>query len=87
MLSSVINENEGEESLDFNKDFHLIVNRTKIDFNKKSCRLLTFKDISVHHKLKHHEEKGELLKAIAATIFDKVIGSLNPTLETLQTLE
>ena len=56
LLSSVMNEEESDQSLDFSKDFHLIVNRTKIDFNKKSCRLLTFKDISVHHRLKHREQ-------------------------------
>ena len=87
MLSSIINEEDSDESIDFSKDFHLITYRTKIDFNKKSCRLITFKDVSLHHRLKHHEEKSELLKAMAAHIFDKVIDPLNPTLGALQTLE
>ena len=87
MLSSVINEEETEESIDFSKDFHFIINRTKIDFNKKSCRFVKFKDVSVHHRLKHQEEKGELLKAMTDHIFEKVINPLNTTLGILQTLE
>ena len=87
MLSSVISEEETEESIDFSKDFHLIINRTKIDFNKKSCRLVTFKDVSVHHRLKHQEEKGELLTAMTTHIFDKVIDPLNSMLGHLQKLK
>ena len=79
-------EDENEVPIDFNKDFHLIANRTKIDFNKKSCRLVTFKDVSVHHRLKHQEAKGELLKMMTAHIFDKVIDPLNPMLYILQKL-
>ena len=73
MLSSIVSDLDDEQSIDFAKDFHLVVKRTKIDFNKKSCQLLTFKDVSVHHRLKHHEEKGQLLKAVTDYVQQNVI--------------
>ena len=86
MLSSVISENGdvSEDPIDFRKDFHLIANRTRIDFNNKSCRLVTFKDVSVHHRVKHQEEKSELLEAMSIHIFNHVIDPLNPILRILQ---
>ena len=87
MLSSVLSETDHEQSIDFEKDYHLIVNRTHIDFNKKSCRLLTFKDVSVHHRLKNQEQKGELLKAMTAYMQVSIINQLNPTLKVLSILK
>ena len=88
LLSSIISEeaDNSSEPIDFTKDFHLIVNRTRIDFNNKSCRLVTFKDVSVHQRLKHQEEKDELLKVMTSHIRDKVIDPLDPVLFTLKKL-
>ena len=87
MLSSVLSDTDHEQSIDFEKDYHLIVNRTHIDFNKKNCRLLTFKDVSVHHRLKNQEQKGELLKAMTAYMQVSIINQLNPTLKVLSILK
>ena len=49
MLANMVDEDGPDELED--KDRQLIVNRTRIDFNKKSCRLISFTDISFVKKL------------------------------------
>ena len=44
MLANIVDEEEPDEVKD--KDIQLIVNRTIIDFNKKSCRLISIIDTS-----------------------------------------
>ena len=88
LLSSIISEEAANsaEPIDFTKDFHLIVNRTRIDFNNKSCQLVTFKDVSVHQRLKHQEEKDKLLKVMSSHICDKVIDPLDSVIFNLKKL-
>ena len=50
MLSNIVDDEDESDLRD--KDHHLIVSRTKIDFNKKDCELITITDISIFQKLK-----------------------------------
>ena len=79
MISSIISEEDDLRPNNSQKDFHLIVDRTQIDFNKKDCRLITFKDVSQHRRQKLQEEEGKLLKAMTSYIQANVIGVLNST--------
>ena len=51
MLNNMF-DGEVEDEIE-DKDRQLIVYRTRIDFNKKSCKLISFTDISFVQKLKH----------------------------------
>ena len=86
MISSIISEEDDLRPNGSQKDFHLVVDRTQIDFNKKNCRLITFKDVSVHHRQKLQEEEGKLVKAMTSSIQANIIGVLNSTLYILEIL-
>ena len=49
-LANLVDEEDDSDLRD--KDHHLIVSRTKMDFNLKDCELITFTDISAIQKLK-----------------------------------
>ena len=84
MLSSNKRDNFDDMPLDLDKDFHLVVSRTFIDFNKKKCKLVTFKDVTINHRLKYQEEKNQVKKKFKNYIEDVIINPLNPTLRVLQ---
>ena len=68
------------------KDRHVVVNRTKFDFNKKSCKLVTFTDITVYQKLKIQEEKSRVLEHLTTAIQDGIISPLNFTQDLIEEL-
>ena len=49
MLSPILGV--GDERDPHSRDRHLLINRTAIDFNKKSCRLISFTDVSLKQRL------------------------------------
>ena len=83
MLSSIIRDNNSDTPFDLEKDFHLVVRRTSIEFNQKQCCLVTFTDISVQDRLKHVQEKSNKEKALKTFIQDVIVNPLNPTLAVL----
>ena len=58
LLSSHCDEKSASEASD--GDRRLKVHRTRIDFNRKSCKLITFTDISVVKKLKSWKKTNQV---------------------------
>ena len=79
MLANVIDE-EGQDEIQ-DRDRQLIVFRTRIDFNKKSCRLISFTDISFVQKLKLLQETNKVFEMQSSFIQNKVIGKIALTLQ------
>ena len=74
MLANMVDEEAPDEIEE--SDRQLIVNRTRIDFNKKSCRLISFTDISFMQKLKLLEETNQVFEMQKSFISNKVIGKI-----------
>ena len=60
MLTNIVDETSTGES--GGKDLRLLVRRTKIDFNKQNCKLVSFTDISDLKKVKSWQKTTQLLQ-------------------------
>ena len=83
LLSNVVRDDNSETPFDLEKDYHLVVRQSKIDFNRKQCTLVTFTDISVQGQLKRQQEKSKIMKALKTFIQNVIVNPLNPTLAVL----
>ena len=59
LLSNIV---DAEADRSDHNDRHLVVTRTRMDFNDKSCRLISFTDISFVEKLKLFEETTQVFE-------------------------
>ena len=74
MLDGVIDDKEDHESPQADKT--LIVKRAKLQFNDKSCVVLSFEDISSVKKLKMEEEKSRLMTTLYSMVHHEMLGPL-----------
>ena len=83
LLSNIVDA-EGDRS--DNNDRQLVVTRTRMDFNNKSCRLISFTDISFVEKLKLFEETTQVYEMEQSFIKNKVIGKIDESLQSTREL-
>ena len=57
-------------------DRTLIVKRANLQFNDKSCVVLSFEDISAVKKLKLEEEKSRLMSSLYSMVHHEMLGPL-----------
>ena len=79
MLDSVIDDKEDSDSTC--ADRTLIVKRANLQFNNKSCVVISFEDISAVKKLKHEEEKSRLMSTLYSMVHHEMIGPLKSSEE------
>ena len=74
MLDGGIDDKEDHESPQADKT--LIVKRANLQFNDKSCVVLSFEDISSVKKLKMEEEKSRLMTTLYSMVHHEMLGPL-----------
>ena len=74
LLDGGIEDKEDHDSIC--DDRTLLVKRANLQFNNKSCVVLSFEDISAVKRLKQQEEKGRMMSAIYSMVHHEMIGPL-----------
>ena len=70
MLSDDLDEEENST------DTALILKRTKLRFNGKSCIVLNFQDITAFDRLKLEEERRKRMSTLYSSVHHEMIGPL-----------
>ena len=84
MLSTILGEKDERDP--YSRDRHLIVNRTAIEFNKKSCRLISFTDISFKQRFQLSQSSNyQIARELTAT-HNLVVGALEESRSTIDHL-
>ena len=84
MLSTILGE--GDERDPHSRDRHLVINRTAIEFNKKSCRLISFTDISFKERFQLSQRNNyQIARELTAT-HNLVVGALEESRSTIDYL-
>ncbi len=68
MLSTILGEEDERDP--HSRDRHLVINRTAIDFNKKSCKLVSIKDISFKQRLRLSQRNTDQIASELTTTLD-----------------
>ena len=63
------------------KDRTLIVKRTKLTFNDKTCQVVNFQDVTTFKRLKLVEEKSAVLNKVVSSVYHEMIGPLKNSVE------
>ena len=62
-------------------DRYLVVKRTSLSFNKRSCQVLSISDLTSFQQLKEQEESNRFLIALNTTVHHEMIAPLKANAE------
>ena len=84
MLSTILNLEDKRDP--YSRDRHLVINRTPIDFNKRSCRLISFTDVSFKQRYQVSQRNNHLIDRGLTTTNNLAVEALDECIFTIDQL-